>query len=327
MSDYRFVWQDKIFNIGISVGLVEITQASGSLQDIMSAADSACYVAKQRGRGQVHVYSARDEAIARERGDIRWLRQMQSALHEDRFQIALQSIIATAGQDSGPAYEILIRLPDERGRIANSAEFLRPAQRYQLMPQIDRWVVAATLSAMNAGEIRLPRGRSCSINISGQTLSDEGFLGFVVDSLDRSGISPGSICFEVNEGVVSTDVQHVQRFIEVLHGIGCEFALDDFGSGLGSFSRLKRLPVDYLKIDGAYTRGLPADDINQEMVTAMIKLARTMEFRVIAEQVESQQDFDWLRDHGVDFVQGNFIDEPTALGSASTSGTFRALRP
>ncbi len=327
VSDYRFVWQDKIFNIGISVGLVEITQASGSLQDIMSAADSACYVAKQRGRGQVHVYSARDEAIARERGDIRWLRQMQSALHEDRFQIALQSIIATAGQDSGPAFEILIRLPDERGRIANSAEFLRPAQRYQLMPQIDRWVVAATLSAMNAGEIRLPRGRSCSINISGQTLSDEGFLGFVVDSLDRSGISPGSICFEVNEGVVSTDVQHVQRFIEVLHGIGCEFALDDFGSGLGSFSRLKRLPVDYLKIDGAYTRGLPADDINQEMVTAMIKLARTMEFRVIAEQVESQQDFDWLRDHGVDFVQGNFIDEPTALGSASTSGTFRALRP
>ncbi len=327
VSDYRFVWQDKIFNIGISVGLVEITQASGSLQDIMSAADSACYVAKQRGRGQVHVYSARDEAIARERGDIRWLRQMQSALHEDRFQIALQSIIATAGQDSGPAYEILIRLPDERGRIANSAEFLRPAQRYQLMPQIDRWVVAATLSAMNAGEIRLPRGRSCSINISGQTLSDEGFLGFVVDSLDRSGISPGSICFEVNEGVVSTDIQHVQRFIEVLHGIGCEFALDDFGSGLGSFSRLKRLPVDYLKIDGAYTRGLPADDINQEMVTAMIKLARTMEFRVIAEQVESQQDFDWLRDHGVDFVQGNFIDEPTALGSASTSGTFRALRP
>ncbi len=327
VSDYRFVWQDKIFNIGISVGLVEITQASGSLQDIMSAADSACYVAKQRGRGQVHVYSARDEAIARERGDIRWLRQMQSALHEDRFQIALQSIIATAGQDSGPAYEILIRLPDERDRIANSAEFLRPAQRYQLMPQIDRWVVAATLSAMNAGEIRLPRGRSCSINISGQTLSDEGFLGFVVDSLDRSGISPGSICFEVNEGVVSTDVQHVQRFIEVLHGIGCEFALDDFGSGLGSFSRLKRLPVDYLKIDGAYTRGLPADDINQEMVTAMIKLARTMEFRVIAEQVESQQDFDWLRDHGVDFVQGNFIDEPTALGSASTSGTFRALRP
>ncbi len=326
VANYRFVWQDKIFNIGISVGLVEINQSSGSLQDVVSAADSACYVAKQRGRGQIHIYSARDEAIARERGDIQWLRQMQTALHEDRFELALQSIIATSGQESGPAYEVLIRLPDERGRIANSAEFLRPAQRYQLMPQIDRWVVSSTLAAMTAGEIRLPKGRSCSINISGQTLTDEGFLGFVVETLDRSGVAPGSICFEVNENVVTTDMHHVQRFIEVVHGIGCEFALDDFGSGLGAFSKLKTLPVDYLKIDGAYTRGLKNDDINQEMVTAMIKLARTMQFRVIAEQVESQQDFDWLRDIGVDFVQGNFIEYPTPLGSTSSSGTYRTLR-
>ncbi|MDZ7645097.1 MAG: EAL domain-containing protein [Woeseiaceae bacterium] len=328
VADYRFVWQDKIFNIGISVGLVEITQASGNLQDVVSAADSACYVAKQRGRGQVHVYSARDEAIARERGDIQWLRLMQSALHEDRFELALQSIIATAGQESGPAYEVLIRLPDEHGRLANSAEFLRPAERYQLLPQIDRWVVSATLAALNAGDIRLPQGRSCSINISGQTLGDEGFLNYVVDTLDRSGVAPGRICFEVNESVVTTDVQHLQRFIEVLHGIGCEFALDDFGSGLGAFSRLKQLAVDYLKIDGAYTRGLPADDINQEMVVAMIKLARTMQFRVIAEQVESQEDFDWLREAGVDFVQGNFIDVPVPLGQHSTaaSGSHRILR-
>lgn len=326
VADYRFVWQDKIFNIGISVGLVEVTQSSGSLQDVMSAADSACYVAKQRGRGQVHVYSARDEAIARERGDIQWLRQMQTALHEDRFELALQPIIAMGGQESGPAYEVFIRLPDERGRIANSAEFLRPAQRYQLMPQIDRWVVSSTLSAMNAGEIRLPRGRSCSINISGQTLTDEGFLGFVVETLDRSGVSPGSICFEVNESVVTTDMQHVQRFIEVLHGIGCEFSLDDFGSGLGAFSRLKSLPVDYLKIDGIYTQGLRNDEINQEMVSAMIKLARTMQFRVIAEQVENQQDFDWLRSAGVDFVQGYFIEEPTTLGNTSASGTYRMIR-
>lgn len=326
VADYRFVWQDKIFDIGISIGLVEINQASGSLQDVVSAADSACYVAKQRGRGQVHVYSARDEAIARERGDIQWLRQMQTALHEDRFELALQPIIATTAQDSGPAFEVLIRLPDERGRIRNSAEFLRPAQRYQLMPQIDRWVVNATLAALNAGELRLPKGRSCAINIAGQTLGDEGFLGFVVEALDHSGVSPSQICFEVTEGVVATDVQHVQRFIEVLHGIGCEFALDDFGSGLGSFSRLKSLPVDYLKIDGAYTRGLPGDEINQEMVLAMIKLARTMQFRVIAEQVENQQDFDWLREHGVDFVQGNFIEAATTIGSASTSGSYRALR-
>ncbi len=329
VADYRFVWQDKIFNIGISIGVVEIapTQAEASLQDVMSAADSACYVAKQHGRGQVHVYSARDEAVARERGDINWLRQMQAALHENRFELAMQPIIATAARDeSGPAVEVLLRLPDERGRSANSAEFLRPAERYQLMPQIDRWVVNATLSAIGSGEIRLPGGRSCSINISGQTLADEAFLSFVVDALDHSGVAPSSICFEVTETTISANVQQAQRFIEVLHGIGCEFALDDFGNGLGAFSSLKALPVDYLKIDGLYTHNLVADQVNQEMVAAMIKLARTLEFRVIAEQVEQQEDFDWLREHGVDFVQGNFIEPPQVLGTAtSASGTFRAL--
>jgi len=325
VADYRFVWKDKIFNIGISVGLVEISHASGSLQDILSAADSACYVAKQRGRGQVHVYSARDEAIARERGDIQWLRQLQEALHESKFELATQPIIATgSGEESGPAVEVLIRMPDEHGRHTNSADFLRSAERYQLMPQIDRWVVNATLGAINSGEIKLASRRSCAINISGQTLGDEGFLGFVVEALDHSGVSPASVCFEVTESAISTNVQHAQRFIEVLHGIGCEFALDDFGSGLGSFSSLKHLPVDYLKIDGTYTRNLSSDQVNQEMVAAMIKLARTMEFRVVAEQVEEQEDFDWLRNVGVDFVQGNFVDPPTTLGSGS-SGTYRAL--
>ena len=327
VSDYRFVWKDKIFNIGISIGLVEISHSSGTLQDVISAADSACYVAKQRGRGQVHVYSARDEAIARERGDIQWLRQMQAALQEDLFELAVQPIIATAGgTGTGPAVEVFLRLPDEHGRTANTAEFLRPAARYQLMPQIDRWVVNATLTAIGAGKIKIPAGRNCMVNISTQTISDEGFLGFVVESLDRSGVPPSSICLELNESAITTDLEYVHRFIEVLHGIGCEFALDDFGSGLGAFSSLKRLPVDYLKIDGSYTRDLAGDDINQEMVSAMIKLARTMEFRVVAEQVEQQEDFDWLRDVGVDFVQGNFVEPPAMLGSGQT-GTFRALNP
>ena len=327
VADYRFVWKDKIFNIGISIGLVEISHVSGSLQDVMSAADSACYVAKQQGRGQVHVYSARDEAIARERGDIQWLRQLQTALHEDSFQLAVQPIIAMTGTvESGPAVEVLIRLPDGAGRIADTAEFLKPAERYQLMPQIDRWVVKATLTAIAGGEIKLSSGRNCGINLSGQTLGDESFLGFVVDGLDRSGVAPSSICFEVTERAILSNVQHAQRFIEVLHGIGCEFSLDDFGSGLGSFSSLKHLPIDYLKIDGTYTRNLRSDEVNQEMVTAMINLARKMEFRIVAEQVEQQEDFDWLRDSGVDFVQGNFVDAPAALGHATT-GTYRTLNP
>ena len=325
VADYRFVWKDKIFNIGISVGLVEISHASGTLQDVMSAADSACYMAKQQGRGQVHIYSARDEAIARERGDIQWLRQLQTALHEDSFELAIQPIIAMrGGSDSGPAVEVLIRLNDGHGRSTDSAEFLRPAERYQMMPQIDRWVINATLAAISGGEIKLPGHRSCAINLSGQTLGDEAFLGFVVDVLDRSGVSPSSICFEVTEGAILSNVQQAQRFIEVLHGIGCEFSLDDFGSGLGSFSSLKHLPIDYLKIDGTYTRNLQTDLVNQEMVAAMIKLARTMEFQIVAEQVEHQDDFDWLRDVGVDFVQGRFIEAPALLGTGNT-GTYRVL--
>ena len=325
VNEYRFVWKDKIFNIGVSIGLVEISHTSGSLQDVMSAADSACYVAKQEGRGRVHVYSARDEAVARERGDIQWLRSLQGALHEDGFELATQPILSVSGRsDTGPCVEVLIRLPDSSGRIADTAEFLRPAERYQLMPQIDRWVVNATLAAIAAGEIKLAGRRSCAINLSGQTLADETFLSFVVDALDRSGVSPASICFEVTERAILSNVQHAQRFIEVLHGIGCEFSLDDFGSGLGSFSSLKHLPIDYLKIDGTYTRSLPTDQVNQEMVSAMIKLARTMEFRVVAEQVEHQEDFDWLRESGIDFIQGRFVDPPAPLGVLAT-GTFRSL--
>jgi diguanylate cyclase (GGDEF)-like protein len=326
VADYRFVWKDKIFNIGISVGLIEVSHASGTLQDIMSAADSACYMAKQQGRGKVHVYSARDEAVARERGDIQWLRQLQTALHEDLFELATQPIIAMSGKaESGPALEVLIRLNDGEGRARNSAEFLRPAERYQMMPQIDRWVINASLAAISSGEIKLPAHRSCAINLSSQTLGDETFLGFVVDALDHSGVAPSSICFEVTETAILSNVQHSQRFIEVLHGIGCEFSLDDFGSGLGSFSSLKHLPIDYLKIDGTYTRNLQSDLVNQEMVAAMIKLARTMQFRVVAEQVEHQEDFDWLRDIGVDFVQGHFVEAPAILGGATAGG--RILNP
>ncbi|MBJ90149.1 MAG: diguanylate cyclase [Woeseia sp.] len=319
IANYRFVWQDKIFNIGISVGLVEVSHSSGASQDIMAAADSACYVAKQRGRGRVHVYSARDEAVARERGDIQWLHQLQNALRDNKFELALQPIIATSSGSSGPAVEVLIRMPDQQGRSRNSADFLQSAERYHLMPQIDRWVVNAVLAAISAGDIRLPSHRSCAINISGQTLSDETFLSFVVEALDHSGVSPTSICFEVTENAISANVQYAQRFIEILHGIGCEFSLDDFGSGLGAFSSLKHLPIDYLKIDGTYTRNLSSDEVNQEMVTTMIKLARTMEFRVVAEQVEEQDDFDWLRTAGIDFVQGNFVDMPVTLGNSRSS--------
>ena len=320
IRDYRFVWQDRIFAVGISIGLVEVARETGTLKDLLSAADSACYVAKQQGRGRVHVYSARDEVSARQRGDIHWLRQLQVALRENRFEIHAQPIISTAGRVTrGPALEVLLRMQDEDGKLVPPRQFIPAAERYQLMASVDRWVVQATLSAIAHGAIRLPDERSCSINLSAQALAEEGFLDFVVECLDHSQVPPYRICFEVSESAVMERFDLARRFVAVLHGIGCQFALDDFGSGLGSFTTLRELSIDYLKIDGTYTRDLRPETLNHQVVTAVTGVARILGFRVIAEQVETQADFEALRSVGVDFIQGNFIDRPHRLGEPGTA--------
>jgi EAL domain-containing protein (putative c-di-GMP-specific phosphodiesterase class I) len=296
--------------------LVEVGSESGSAEGVLSAADSACYVAKQQGRGRVHVYSTRDEVLARERGEIQWLQRLQHALKENGFELYVQPIIALGGRNSsGPAAEVLLRMRDESGQSIAPARFLASAERYQLMSHIDRWVVQTTLTAIAGGIPHLPAGRTCNINLSAQTLGDDDFLEFVVDVLDHTGVSPDRICFEVRESAVVGQLDHAQRFINVLHGIGCQFALDNFGSGIGSFANLKNLSLDYLKIDGVYTRDLGQDGVNREMVSAMVKLARTLDFQVVAEQVEDQDSFEALRVLGVDFVQGFVIERPRPLSS------------
>ena len=181
------------------------------------------------------------------------------------------------------------------------------------MPHVDRWVVQTVLSALGRGGMRLPQGRSVAINIAGQTLGDAEFLEFVVDCFDHTGANPGDICFEVTESSVVANLDHAQRFIAVLHGMGCEFALDDFGSGLSSFSTLKTLPMDYLKIDGSFINNLAGDAVNQAMVAAMIELSRSLNFRVVAEQVEDQVSLDAVIGMGIDFVQGFVIGRPQPL--------------
>jgi diguanylate cyclase (GGDEF)-like protein/PAS domain S-box-containing protein len=325
VSEYRFVWKDKIFNIGVSVGLIEISRESGAPEELMSAADSACYVAKKQGN-HVHVYSARDEAVARHRGEIQWLQRLQTALKENRFELMAQPILATGPTaNSGPALEILLRLQDDTvpGGIS-PAEFLRAAERYRLMADVDRWVVQTTLAALGRGAIRLPENRSVAINLSGQTLGDPLFLEFVVDCLDRTGVSPDQLCFEVTENSVITNIEHAQRFIGVLHGMGCQFALDDFGRGLSSFGNLKNLALDFLKIDGTFIRNLAADSVNQAMVAAMIKLARTLRFQVVAEQVEDSSALDAAKQMGVDFVQGYHVGRPQPLPKAAAAAARRA---
>ena len=315
VSDYKFSWQDRVFDLGVSIGLVEIDQESGTAETALSAADSACYIAKQQGRGRVHVYSARDELKARERGEIQWLQRVQTALKENQFELYSQSIIATRGRvDSGPAAELLLRLRDEGGKIIGPSQFLGAAERYQLMSHLDRWVVRAALSGIAADMPHLPQGRSCSINLSGQTLADDEFLEYVIDLLDHTGVEPQKICFEVSEIAVMNNLDHARRFINVLHGVGCRFALDDFGSGIGSFSQLRQLSIDYLKVDGSFTRDISESRVSRDMLTATINLSRSLDFLVIAEQVEDQAAVDVLRELGVDFIQGYAVERPHPLG-------------
>jgi diguanylate cyclase (GGDEF)-like protein/PAS domain S-box-containing protein len=321
VANHRFVWKDRIFNIGVSIGLVEIGRGGGAIEDLMNSADSACYFAKQQGGLHVHVYSAREEANARYSGEIHWLQRLQGALRDAKFELYYQPIVhARAGTLRGPALEVFVRLESEQGLpAAPPADFFRAAERYRLMPQVDRWVVQAVFSALGRGGMKLPPGRSVAINIAGQTLGDAEFLEFVVECFDHTGASPGDICFEVTESSVVANLEHARRFIGVLHGMGCEFALDDFGSGMSSFSTLRTLPMDYLKIDGTFIRNLAVDSVNQAMVAAMIELSRSLNFRIVAEQCEDQLSLDVVKRMGIDFVQGFVIGRPQPLSMSPTS--------
>jgi diguanylate cyclase (GGDEF)-like protein/PAS domain S-box-containing protein len=318
VAAYRFVWHDRVFNIGVSVGLIEIGREAGSVEQLLAAADSACYVAKKEGAGRVSVYSARDEALARSTGEIEWLQKLQGAIKEERFALYYQPIVAAyGGETDGPSMEVLLRMLDEDGKEIQPAEFVQAAERFRLMASVDRWVVQTTLTALSRNAFQLAQDRSVCINISGQTLSDPLFLEFVVECLDSTGVSPGQVCFEIAESAVIGNLEHARRFIGVLHGMGCEFTIDDFGSGVGSFSSLKTLDLDYLKLDGSFMRNLAADSVSQTMVTAMIKLARTLNFRIIAEQVEDNAALDAARRMGVDYIQGFVIARPARLATAA----------
>jgi diguanylate cyclase (GGDEF)-like protein/PAS domain S-box-containing protein len=318
IANYRFVWHDRVFNVGVSIGLIEIGREAGTVEQLLAAADSACYVAKKEGAGRVSVYSARDEALARSTGEIEWLQRLQSALKEERFTLYYQPIVSAFGADIvGPSMEVLLRMVDENGAEIAPGEFVHAAERYRLMASVDRWVVHNTLGALSRNAFQLARDRSLAINISGQTLGDPLFLEFVVECLDQTGVSPDQVCFEISESAVISNPEHARRFVGVLHGMGCKFTIDDFGAGVASFSSLKNLPLDYLKLDGSFMRNLARDSVNQTMVTAMIKLARTLNFKIIAEQVEDSAALDAARKMGVDFVQGYVIARPARLAMAA----------
>jgi len=322
VRNFRFAWGDKVFNVGLSIGLVPVSADSGSITDVLSAADSACYVAKDLGRDRVHVFEKDDLTLARHKGEMQRLQEIRRALELDHFVLYEQPLRRlTSDNDEAHRYcEILLRLQCEQGPLIAPGAFLPAAERYHLMPEIDRWVVRHALRYLDD----LIRGRngpaekvSFAINLSAQSLCDEGFRDFVLNELEHSGAPPEAVCFEITETAAIANLTHAMRFISALKQRGCRFALDDFGSGLSSFSYLKNLPVDYLKIDGAFIKDMDSNAVDRAMVAAINEIGHLMGMKTVAEFVATEAVLLECQKLGVDFVQGHHIGHPKKLEHAT----------
>ncbi|HUW29503.1 MAG TPA: EAL domain-containing protein [Sulfuriferula sp.] len=325
VGNFHFVWEGKPFGVGVSIGLVNITATSGPVESVLSAADMACYAAKDTGRNRVHVYSEDDAAMVKHHGEMQWVARITRAFEEKRFRLFRQAIVDVRRPDSlAQHHEVLIRMLDEQGNLVLPDAFLPAAERYGMMPSVDRWVIR-TLFANEQERLREAWNRcsasagACdctySINLSGSTLDDDAFLGFVRQQLDEHHIPPQMVCFEITETVAIAHLPKAVHFIREMKSLGCRFSLDDFGSGVSSFVYLKNLPVDYLKIDGSLVRDMHIDPIARAMVASINTVGHVMGIATIAEFVESEAILVALREIGVDYAQGYAIDKPCAINT------------
>ena len=315
VKDYRFVWQGKLFGLGVSVGVVSIDAHSGSLTDVLSSADSACYVAKEQGRNRVYIYQSDDAAFHERQGQMQWVHRIRRSFEQERFYLYYQNVVGLldVGEDFRHC-EILLRMRDDFGNEITPMSFIPAAERYHMMPRIDRWVTRAAFQFIQPNIDLFTAARMrFAINLSGQSLCDDHFLNFIINQLDKTGVPPEMLCFEITETAAIANLGRAMRFIALLKSMGCKFSLDDFGSGLSSFSYLKMLPVDYVKIDGSFVKTMLQDPVNFAMVESVNQIGHLMGLKTVAEFVEDQGIFDRLKLMGVDYAQGNAIDHPKPL--------------
>ncbi|MFQ6023648.1 MAG: PAS domain S-box protein [Acidiferrobacterales bacterium] len=312
ITDFRFVWGDKTFSVGVSIGLVPITEASGNIINVLSTADTACYAAKDKGRNRIYVYHEDDAELAKRHGEMQWVARIHAALERDRFHLGFQPIMPLGDQD-GTYYELLLRMKDEDGRVVLPNNFLPAAERYNLATVLDRWVVERAFSWLTAHPRQLERLSLCSINLCGHSIENEKFLEFIIRQFGETGLPPEKICFEVTETVAITNLASANRFIKALKGLGCRFALDDFGSGLSSFAYLKNLPVDLIKIDGVFVKDIVDDPIAFAMVNSINEIGHVMGKQTIAEFVENEVILKKLKEIGVDYAQGYAVGRPRPI--------------
>jgi diguanylate cyclase (GGDEF)-like protein len=311
IHEFRYEWEGQQLKIGASIGIVAIDRSSESVAAVMSAVDVACYAAKDGGRNRVHVYES-DNVPVRHK-EMHWVSRLQRACDSGRLEIHFQPILPIgANDDPQPHYELMLRMRDEQGNLVQPIEFIPAAERYNMMPAIDRWVVRHVLATV-IGRGQVGEHATFALNLSGTTLSDPGFLEFVLGELSSVDIRPGSLCFEITETAAIASLSNVVYFMRELRDRGVRFALDDFGSGLSSFSYLKTLPVEFVKIDGQFVENVYRDPVDRSMVEAICQVARSMGIRTIAERVEKQEALDVLAQIGVDYAQGFLIASPQPI--------------
>lgn len=323
----RYLEGDKSFQVTLSVGISALT-AKDSEGDALTAARIACDSAKDHGRDRVEVYDQANQSIIRRYDDMYLVAEIQRTLDNDEFRLLAQPIVALSEGSRGSRFEILLRMKDNKGNRVSSSAFFSAAERYQLMPQIDRWVISNTLRRLAEHVDFLEQtGTMFAINLSGQSLGDDDILHFVEDEIESSGVPTQSLCFEVTESAAVSSRDKAQSFIDALRERGCQFSLDDFGVGLSSFAYLKSFNVDTLKIDGSFIRDITSNRISESMVAAITEVARVMELETVAEYVESNDTKLLVKKLGVDYAQGHAVGKPTSLddvllelaGEASTS--------
>ena len=314
INEFRFVWGDKSFEVGASFGVVSIDRESGGLTEIMSAADSACFVAKDLGRNRVQTYEPDDKVLSQRRGEMQWLSRIRNALENDLFQLFYQKIVPLQKKSAEYNIELLIRMIDETGNIIPPMAFIPAAERYDLMPAIDRWVVKNAFFQLQQYQTYNPHGNYYwTINISGNSLSDMKFMDFVLEQSEARKLNNTRVCFEITETAAVSNLSDATKLITALKAQGFRFELDDFGSGLSSFNYLKNLPVDFLKIDGSFVKDMLEDPIDHAMVDSINQIGHILKLETIAEFVENKETLQNLKELGVDYAQGYAVHKPELL--------------
>ena len=316
ISEYKFMWDDRSFRLGVSIGVVPISAENEDVAALLSAADSACAAAKEAGRNRIHSFQENDIDLMRRRREMQWAARINNALEENRFELFRQTIQPLQMEEEGAHYEILLRMRDEQGGIISPGLFIEAAERYGITPGIDRWVIRSAFRWLVSEADERERLALCSINLSGQSLGDEKFLPFVVDQFQMSGLDATKICFEITETAAIASYSQANRFINALKELGCKFALDDFGTGLSSFGYLKHFPVDYLKIDGSFVKEILHDPIDREMVRSINEIGHLTGKQTIAEFAENEEIITMLRGMGIDYAQGYGVSEPKRVTRA-----------